>query len=255
MRYATVLAIVVLSAGCGGGGGGTENPSPQPPPPPPPQASLSGLYDISIADMNQNGQLLADANGRTVYASREYVGFADFQLSGASAIGTLTFLDRPIDDLNNEFPSAKDASLSKQLALNSTSSNGWSGSSALLTKRPTATPALANVAGAWRYRNLYRFDGSTFLDYTADLDVSTSGELSGFDTNGCIFTGAITTNSDSGPYSARINASNCGATTRYIDNYSYEGLAYVSENPTALNIVTVNTAARHGLAFRLSPRL
>lgn len=252
MRFASAIAVAALVTGCGGGGG-SETPTPQPPPSPP-QASLTGLYDISIADMDQIGQVLADTNGRAVYESRQYIGFADFQVVGASATGTLIFLDRPIDDLNNEFPSAKDAGISKPLALSPTTSNGWSGSSALLTKRPTATPVLAAVAGAWRDRNLYRFNGSEFLDYTADLDVSASGELSGFDTNGCVFTGAITTNSESVLYSVRINASNCGATIRYIDNYSYEGLAYVSDDPTALNIVTVSTAARQGLALRLFPR-
>lgn len=245
MKRIIFVAVATLS-GCGGSGDGSQST--------PVEAPLAGAYDARIADLDQSGVLLIGESGPAVYSSREYVGFVTIQKSANTATGALQLLDHPIDDLNNEFPSAKDAGLSKQLSLSSGSSGTWSGSSTTLTPRSVSTPSIASLFRNWRFRNLYRFGGSTFLDYSVDIDITTSGEFTGSDTNGCVFTGQMSLGSGSTLYAARINASNCGATNSYIDNYSYDGFGYVSENPTALTIVAINSAAHAGLALRLSPR-
>lgn len=209
---------------------------------------------MTFQGLGEAGTLLVPSNGTSVYTTKSFAGFVALGSSGNAVSGTLRLLDHPIDDLNNEFPSAKDASVSRELSLTAGSGGAWSSSGAVLTPRTISVQPLASIPRLWRFRNLYRFAGA-FLDYEIQIDLTSAGDLTGFDTNDCQFTGQLTQTQTESTYAVRISAWNCGATMFYIENGDYFGRAYATPAPDQrLIVVAVNEPRRIGLSLYLAPR-
>jgi hypothetical protein len=119
-----------------------------------------------------------------------------------------------------------------------------------------SAPNIATIPRNWGFRNLYNFNG-VFLDYEARIDIDSAGVLSGFDTNGCNFSGEIASRPTGEPfYAARIIAAGCGATAQYIENAEYRGYAFIEPGPaanqTVLQIDIVNRTQQGGLGIAFS---
>lgn len=239
-RSVVALFVAAVLSACGGEDGGTTQEAQ------PPLQIPAGIYGATFNSLGESGEI-AIGDGEAIYVSKPYVGHSLISATSTTVNLNFALMDRPIDDLNNEFPSARDASISRALSLSS-SSKLWTGSGVVLSKSDsTSALAVATMPKSWRLRNLFRFAGQ-FMDYTAQIDIATDGTLTGYDTNGCQFTGQIS-DLPTTMYRIRISASNCGNTSQFIENYTYEGYGWISSSTNALQIAATNTSARKGLAL------
>lgn len=236
-RLVTLLicATAILSA-CGGGGSDsspTPAPTPQSPSAPP---VPSGRYSVATIP----GYLLSSGE-QALYVERERMGSATWDRSSMSAALTMQMLAFAIDDLGNETPSAKASTVTMSIAQNQ------------LSLAPQSAPPIVSIPRTWEFANLYRF-GSDFVDYTAQIDIDSAGVLTGFDTNGCNFLGELKSRTDGvAMYDARIVATNCGNTARFISDGEYQGHAFIDVGGHML-ILTANPAQKLGLYFQLAQR-
>ena len=237
MKRKVVLAVLLVLAGCGGGGD-SSTPAAAPPPQSAP-AVAAGRYSFNAEPAN-----LVTASDELIYFSKQQLGFGAWNYVGTEARATITLLNRPIDDLGNEFPSARTSGTTRALT-----------ASAIGLNNRTA-PALTTIPRNWRFANLYRF-GANFVDYTVQIDIDSAGVLTGFDTHGCAFAGELRERTDAAPlYDARVVTTGCGATAQFIENTEYKGHAYIEPGPaagqTVLVINAVNPTQQGGLGLALS---
>lgn len=256
MRRAVAAVLCVFLAGCGGGGsdgGATSTPAPTP------ITFTPGAYSSTFSPGGpvEPGIIIFDTTGIVTYETKTFVGFGSWQRPGATVDVNLTVLPRRVDSLNNEFLDARAPSTTRTMRLNvgqqALSGDGWQ----LLQETRISAPALTAIPRGYRFRNLYNFSG-TFLDYTLQVDVDAAGVLTGFDTNGCTFVGAIESRSaGTNFYNARVTASQCGATNSYIQNFNFIGYAYLSQSASFAGQVVLNfvgTSPSAALAFAAHQR-
>jgi len=232
------LVLICLSACGGGGGGDTAPPVTVSPPPSQPTAAPvpAGKYSVSALP----GYLLSTGD-TGIYVEREQMGAGSWDRTSATAGFSAPMLQFVNDDLGNETPSAKA----------STTTKGFG--QPLLSSANEKAPSIASLSRNWQFANLYRF-GTEFVDYTAHIDIDSAGLLTGFDTNGCSFTGELKPRTDGVPlYDARIIANNCGSTLRFIEPGEYKGSAFI-DGGNHLQIVGAIPAQKLGLRLDLTAR-
>lgn len=226
----------------------------------------SGNYSAILQSGNtvtDSGYMLIDSTGDAVYASQRKIAFGVWSTSGRERTISLKILNKGGTQASGVAHSPGAHVLDEQMSVTveNTSATTWQGSAFDLTLDNKTAPAFAQIPRNWRYTAIIPFtsNGSQNISYTAQVDVDSSGLLSGFDTNGCSFSGELQTRTDSVPiYAARIVALNCTSTDAFIENREYRGFAYLAPAQGGiqqrLHIAAVNTAASAGIEFQLSPR-
>jgi hypothetical protein len=212
----------------------------------------AGMYSATLHG-SETGELMQGMDGFAVYSTRTSMAYGTWTYTSSDASISLTSLSHPVDDLGNEFPSAKSSNRTEDFRVTQSGDN-WSGQDLALTPNTRASaPTISSIPGNWRFRNLYRF-GSEYLDYEMHIDIDAAGTLSGFDTNDCRFTGSLSElGGGSSLYRIAIQSSQCGATSLYIENHSYTGYGYLRQfdSQPRLAIVAVNSASATGISVDL----
>jgi hypothetical protein len=252
-----MIGALLSTAGCGGGGSGDTQTSQ--PPPPVVDRIAAGLYGVTINENAGafNGHLVSAPTDEFIYVSKPRLGFGTWSYTSTGASATAALLARSVDSLGNEFPAAHMTTETRMFQLTRSGNAGvWAGGGTILTLDNRSAPNIATIPRNWGFRNLYDFNG-VFLDYEVRIDIDSAGVLTGFDTNGCNFTGEITSRPTGEPfYDARVIATGCGATAQFIENAEYRGYAFIEPGPaanqTVLQIDVVNRTQQGGLGIAFS---
>ena len=265
----TVAAWAVVS--CGGSSSGDTSPISSPPPPPPPPVSnkplTAGTYDAALSDGQtpvDHGAMTVNPDESSLFAGSQFMGFGKWSGDSNTASTHLTMLIR--GGLNEvdvpHSPGAQSAHAERSILVHTrTFPDVWEGEGGSFRPAEVTAPPLNSIPSSWTDMELIPFDhAGDEVNYTVEIDVSTAGELTGFDSNGCTFSGRLTERTDNVHlYDAQISASNCAATDRFIENADYLGHAYLVAGPDPqsqqqLAIVAINTAMERGVILTLLPQ-
>jgi hypothetical protein len=253
MRRAWIVATFTLVS-CGGGESSEEPVTPAPPPPPPIPHIAIGAYGAVLDDgtpSRESGPLYVGENDATLYAGSAIIG-GRWTYTTTHARATLTGSRRTSDDMTADGVAARGSAASDTFELAPAGDN-WTGNGVSLT--PQATELLPRAID-WIYTRPFTLNG---IRETYRMELTTVGDggiQRGFDTTGCIYSGALTRIPSSTIYSAAITVSGCGPSTFYVLNGNYRGFAFLypggrgtQNEPFLLRLSAIDTTQSPPAAF------
>lgn len=256
--------ISLILCSCGGGG---DSAAIAPAPPSGSESPFSaGRYTATLSDSNtavDGGFMAVESNGDAFFSGQQYMGFGTWARSGNEAAIMLTMLTRGglQEPGISRSPGADPANTERHITVaESSTPDSWIGAGGSFElQKQTLTP-LINIPRNWAYQDVIPFDHQgDNVQYSLQIDIDTAGELSGFDSNGCNFTGRLTERTDNvALYDATITATNCGAMSRFIEADTYVGYAYIQPagngQPENLIISGIRKTRKVGISLSLFPR-
>ena len=118
-------------------------------------------------------------------------------------------------------------------------------------------PPTVSPTGSWKYDDIIPFcstGGTCNVRYTVNLSITPMGDISGSDSNDCVFSGTIQPASN-GLHPLTIRTNNCGATNQFIIDATFDGFAYfdaaANNQPDTLRLVVVNLPQKAAIGMSL----